>query len=176
MDFLDRANDLRKPPPHGSPYSVPVPGSEKPGRSPIYRHWRFRDGILKSLDPNVCLFPGISDTITEISLDEERTRFVRKHRYVAPPVLQSEYTKNRAANRTPKANCLGWRPYDPVSKNFGKYQWLDYSTVQKRRANFGAGIVELNTAAGVTEQKYGIGLWCQNRPEWQIAGMLKSGT
>lgn len=35
----------------------------------------------------------------------------------------------------------------------------------------GAGIVELHKAIGVTDEKYGIGLWCQNRPEWQITDL-----
>ena len=48
---------------------------------------------------------------------------------------------------------------------------MDYGTVQKRRANFGVGIVDVNRKAGVVEQKYGVGLWCQNRPEWQLTGM-----
>jgi long-chain acyl-CoA synthetase len=52
---------------------------------------------------------------------------------------------------------------------------MDYATVQRRRANFGAGIVELHKRAGVTEEKYGVGLWCQNRPEWQLTGMQFSG-
>ena len=47
---------------------------------------------------------------------------------------------------------------------------MDYQTVQKRRADFGVGLVELHKQAGVSEKKYGIGLWCQNRPEWQITG------
>ena len=34
----------------------------------------------------------------------------------------------------------------------------------------GAGLVHLHKQVGVTEQSYGIGLWCQNRPEWQITG------
>lgn len=50
---LELAKDYRTPPSAGSPYSVPVPGTEQPGRSATYRHWRFKDGILKSLDPNV---------------------------------------------------------------------------------------------------------------------------
>lgn len=48
---------------------------------------------------------------------------------------------------------------------------MDYGTVQRRRANFGVGIVQVNREAGVLDQKYGVGLWCQNRPEWQITGM-----
>ena len=80
------------------------------------------------------------------------------------------------ANRQPNNKCLGSRPYDPVTKTFGKYEWMTYGEVQKRRANFGAGIVAVNKAAGVVEQKYGVGLWCQNRPEWQITGSTNALT
>ena len=44
--------------------------------------------------------------------------------------------------------------------------------MQKRRANFGVGIVEINKQAGVLNQTYGVGLWCQNRPEWQLTGEI----
>ncbi len=47
---------------------------------------------------------------------------------------------------------------------------MSYGTVQKRRANLGAGIVEVNKRSGVSDEKYGVGLWCQNRPEWQLTG------
>ncbi|KAL9031644.1 MAG: hypothetical protein Q9196_000358 [Gyalolechia fulgens] len=47
---------------------------------------------------------------------------------------------------------------------------MDYATVQLRRANFGVGIVQINKQAGVTESRYGVGLWCLNRPEWQLTG------
>ena len=51
--YLELAKDYHTPPPAGGPYSVTVPGTEQLGRSATYRHWRFRDGLLKSLDPNV---------------------------------------------------------------------------------------------------------------------------
>ena len=51
--YLELAKDYHKPPPANSPYSVTLPGTEQPGRSAIYRHWRFKNGLLKSLDPNV---------------------------------------------------------------------------------------------------------------------------
>jgi len=70
----------------------------------------------------------------------------------------------------PANRCLGWRPYNVATKTFGPYEWMDYQTVQRRRTEFGAGLIELHKHAGVTEQKYGVGLWCQNRPEWQITG------
>jgi long-chain acyl-CoA synthetase len=48
---------------------------------------------------------------------------------------------------------------------------MDYGTVQQRRTDFGAGLVQLHKGVGVTDAKYGVGLWCQNRPEWQITGV-----
>ena len=75
-----------------------------------------------------------------------------------------------SATLCPKVHCLGSRPYDPKTKSFGSFQWIDYQTVQKRRANLGVGLVELHKKHGRVDQKYGVGLWCQNRPEWQIAG------
>ncbi|KAF2118971.1 long-chain-fatty-acid-CoA ligase/ protein binding protein [Lophiotrema nucula] len=77
-----------------------------------------------------------------------------------------------SAARYPKNKCLGHRPYDTVSKTFGPYSWQDYETIQIRRKNLGAGFVHLHRKAGITQPKqYGIGLWCQNRPEWQITDL-----
>jgi len=43
--------------------------------------------------------------------------------------------------------------------------------VHTRRKNFGAGLVHLHRQAGITGSNYGIGLWCQNRPEWQVTDL-----
>lgn len=78
------------------------------------------------------------------------------------------------ANRLPKNHCLGYRPYNPVTKTFGNYTWMDYQTVQKRRAAFGSGLRELHNKHNCGKSgQYGVGLWCQNRPEWQITGMYR---
>lgn len=50
-DITAKIQAIAQPPPPGSPYGVPVPGSERPNRSAIYRHWRFRDGPLATFDP-----------------------------------------------------------------------------------------------------------------------------
>lgn len=59
--------ELARAPPEGSPQAVPLPGSETPGRSPIYRHWRFADKpLLTTMDPDVRtlhdLFQSSADT------------------------------------------------------------------------------------------------------------------
>lgn len=133
------AASLVVPPPPGSPYSLPIPGSEKEDRSAVYRHWRFIDGpLLQTLDPEL---------------------------------LTAHDSFEATVRKSPNARCLGSRAYDPATKEFGKYQWLSYAETATRRKNFGAGLVELHKKAGVQEDRqYGVGLWCQNRPEWQISG------
>jgi long-chain acyl-CoA synthetase len=51
-----RAVELQPPPKRGNPYAVALPGSKIEGRSEVYRHWRFADGLLETLDPNASLF------------------------------------------------------------------------------------------------------------------------
>jgi len=131
---------LSPPPAKLAPYSVPIPGSEKEGRSAVYRNWRFANSqLLTTLDPAV------------------RT---------GHDVFES------SAKKYPKNRCLGERSYDGVSKTWGPYSWQTYAEVAERRKNFGAGIRDLHEKAGVTGANYGVGLWCQNRPEWQITGMF----
>ncbi|KAA8647552.1 hypothetical protein EYZ11_010878 [Aspergillus tanneri] len=136
---LARAEELRQEPPKGIPYAIALPGTEKPGRSKVYRAHNTQKELVKSLDPKV---------------------------------LTSHDAFESTANRVPKNHCLGWRPYNPATKTYGPYQWIDYQTVQKRRADFGAGLVELHLKHDCHHPgQYGIGLWCQNRPEWQITDL-----
>jgi long-chain acyl-CoA synthetase len=138
---LQKATELSAPPPKGTPYSLPIPGSQVEGRSAVYRHWKFVDQpILEKLVP-------------EITTGHEAFE--------------------ATAARYPKNNCLGHRPYDPVTKTWGAYVWQNFATVQTRRKNFGAGLVRLHMKAGVhtPQEQYGVGLWCQNRPEWQITDL-----
>jgi long-chain acyl-CoA synthetase len=88
-----------------------------------------------------------------------------------PNVRTAHDVFESTAQRSPRSQCLGKRSYDAVKKSWGPYEWEDYGTVQLRRAHLGVGIVELHKRIGVTDDKYGIGLWCQNRPEWQITDL-----
>lgn len=135
---MDVAAKMYAPPPVGVPFSIAVPGSQKEGRSHVYRHWRAADGPIQTLDPAVT-------TVHELF--------------------------EQTAKRIPSSKCLGHRPYDPATKVYGGYVWQTYGEVQKRRANFGVGLVALHEQVGVTGTQYGVGLWCQNRPEWQIVDL-----
>lgn len=126
------------PPPPGSPYSLPVPGTERENRTHIYRNYAFRDGpLLERLEPHV---------MTVHDLFEETWQY------------------------RPQKRMLGWRPWNPSTKTWDpKYVWSTYGEIAERRKNFGTGIVELHHRVGVpAHSKYGVGIWAQNRPEWQI--------
>ncbi|KAK5661498.1 hypothetical protein OQA88_11402 [Cercophora sp. LCS_1] len=129
---------ISQPPPPGSPYALPVPGTERPNRTAVYRHWRFVNGpLLETYDP-------------------------------AHQTLHDLF--EASATAIPNNQCLGWRPWNPSTKSWEpKYTWITYGQVAERRKNLGAGIVELHKRVGVTEEKYGVGLWSQNRAEWQIS-------
>ncbi|KAH7112186.1 long-chain-fatty-acid-CoA ligase/ protein binding protein [Dendryphion nanum] len=88
-----------------------------------------------------------------------------------PAITTAHEVFEAAAVRFPKNKCLGHRPYDPVTKTFSQYVWQDYEAIQTRRKNFGAGLIHLHREAGVHDANFGIGLWCQNRPEWQITDL-----
>ena len=132
------AERYRQAPAQGQPYSIQLPNSELPDRTPVYRHPQCRDGLLETLDPNILTAHDIFEA---------------------------------TAQRVPTSPCLGQRSYDSVEKSWGPYLWQDYATVQRRRADFGVGLVEIHRRAGMNEVKFGVGLWCQNRPEWQITDL-----
>jgi long-chain acyl-CoA synthetase len=135
---LEGAAKYYAPPPVGVPYSAILPGSEQEGRSPVYRNWRNKDGLMYTLDPSVSSTHDMFES---------------------------------AAKQVPNNRCLGHRPYDPATKTFGPYVWETYADIQRRKTNFGAGLVGLLESVGVHGRQHGIGLWCQNRPEWQITDL-----
>ncbi|EEP79235.1 conserved hypothetical protein [Uncinocarpus reesii 1704] len=126
--FKAMATEFAKPAPKGTPISVSIPGSEQPGRTAVYRHWKIGNGeLMKTLDPQVRTAHDMFET-------------------------------------------TGWRPWDAAKQNFGPYVWMDYGTVRARRAAIGVGLVELHRQLGIQDRTFGVGLWCQNRPEWQLTG------
>lgn len=112
------------------------------------------------------------------SQKEGRTKIYRHHRCQDGPLeLLDENHKTlydyfeSSANRTPNAPVFGTRAWNSAKNVFGPYEWTDYETVKKRKDDFGRGLVEVHAREGVTGTQYGIGLWCQNRMEWQITDM-----
>ncbi|PKS12189.1 hypothetical protein jhhlp_001487 [Lomentospora prolificans] len=139
--YSERAiRDLSNPPPPGTAQGVAIPGTEREGRSPIYRNFRFHDGpLLSTFDPAIQ---------TTYDLFEDVVR------------------------KFPNSRCLGSRPWNPQTKAWeNKYVWQTYADVSKRAKNLGAGLVEIHRKAGITADKFGVGLWSQNRAEWQISDL-----
>lgn len=141
QDAATLLKPLGAAPPPGTPYAMPVPGTEREGRTGAYRHWKFQNGpLLDTFHPSMRTFHDIFEN----SLERRRNK-----------------------------RCLGSRPWNPATKTFdGHYVWMTYGDVGERRKNLGAGIVEVHKRAGITQDKYGVGIWAQNRAEWQITGQL----
>lgn len=135
--------EFSQPAPPGVPHGLPIPNSERPGRSAVYRNYRYVDQPLQeTLDPEV-------QTLHDIF--EETVR------------------------RLPNNRCLGVRPWVSATRTWeDKYEWVTYAQVAERRKNFGAGIVEIHNRIGHSKDKYPVGLWSQNRPEWQITDLALS--
>ncbi|KAI1418211.1 acetyl-CoA synthetase-like protein [Hypoxylon sp. FL1857] len=129
--------ELSKPPAPGAPYSLPVPGTEREGRSPIYRHYKFTDKpLLETYVPEIRTFHDLFQD---------------------------------AVKRFPNNKCLGTRPWNPVTKSWeNHFVWETYAEVATRAKNFGSGIYELHRRIGVPPGNHGVGVWSQNRAEWQI--------
>lgn len=110
---------------------------------------------------------------------EGRSAVYRHWRFANGPVLQTLDPAVRTAHeifesslkKYPNNRCLGERSYDGVTKTWGGFTWQTYKQVGERRRNFGVGILELHKQLGITDEKFGVGLWCQNRPEWQITDL-----
>ncbi|KAI1632615.1 AMP-binding enzyme [Biscogniauxia mediterranea] len=131
---------ISTPPPGNSPYAVPIPGTQREGRTHIYRHWRFQDRpLLDTYSPEI-------RTYYDLFQDSLR--------------------------RFPNNRCLGSRPWNPNTKTWEpKYVWQTYTEVANRARNFGSGVYELHRRLGIPPGNHGVGLWSQNRPEWQIADL-----
>jgi long-chain acyl-CoA synthetase len=78
----------------------------------------------------------------------------------------------KSANRWPNRRCFGVRNWNTTSRNWeDKFDWITYGQVAERRKNFGAGLVEVHKRINYPKDKFPVGLWSQNRPEWQITDL-----
>jgi long-chain acyl-CoA synthetase len=76
----------------------------------------------------------------------------------------------------PNGPCLGHRTctYDPVTglpKSWSGYQWQTYTQISKRRFDFGRGLqfVHNEVLHLPSADKWHLGIYAVNRPEWVIA-------
>ncbi len=118
---------------------------------------------------------SIADPNTEV---QGRSKVYRHWRFrdgpltnIDPSIQSIHDLFESTVHRVPHAPCLGHRPWNSTKAAFGPYEWIDYETVQQRKNALGAGLIELHSREGITGANYGIGLWCQNRPEWQMVDL-----
>jgi long-chain acyl-CoA synthetase len=125
--------EISTPPPPGSPYAVPIPGTEREGRSPIYRHWRFTDKpLLATLNPNAHTFFDLF----EASVKEY-------------PNSRCLGTRHWNAARKAWDNKYTWKTYAEVnarSKNFGSGILELHRQIGIPPGNYGVGLWSPNRA------------------------------
>jgi long-chain acyl-CoA synthetase len=140
-DMAAYIKSLSTPPAPGVLHGVSIPGSERPGRSAIYRHHKIGDGpLLTTFNPEI---QSVNDLF------------------------------EAAVKKRPGKRCLGTRHWNVSTQAWqDQYEWETYAEVAERRKNLGAGLVDIHKSIGHNQDKYGVGLWSQNRAEWQITGRL----
>lgn len=138
-----KINELIAPPPPGTPHGVAIPGSERPNRSQIYRHWQFTNQpLLETLDPAVTTLQDLFESSAQ-RFPNNKCLGVRKW-------LQQSQTWD---------NKFTWMTYSEVAqrrKHFGA------GLVEIHRE-----------AKHEQEKNYPIALWSPNQPEWQLVGKRK---
>ncbi|KAG0071458.1 hypothetical protein BGZ89_010584 [Linnemannia elongata] len=123
--------------------SVEVPGTRTPGATGHYRHAAFVDGLVD----NIRADPAVK-TLYDL--------------------FQSSLAKFQ------DKDMLGSRNYDSVTKTWSGYNWQSYRQVDQRVNAFGSGVMHINEAVlGNTQlNRWSLGIWSLNRPEWFISEMI----
>lgn len=63
QDATTLLKQYSSPPPVGKPYAVPVPGTERKGRTATYRHWQFQNSpLLDTYHPAIKTFHDIFES------------------------------------------------------------------------------------------------------------------
>ncbi|GAK67149.1 acetyl-CoA synthetase-like protein [Moesziomyces antarcticus] len=79
----------------------------------------------------------------------------------------------RAKDENLKSDVAGWRPWNPVTKDFEKhFEWYTHEEVEEERTAIGSGIGALarqgRLGDGVGQTEFTVGIWTLNRPEFMI--------
>lgn len=114
-----------------------------------------------------------------------RTAAYRHWRFVDKPLLAGfdpdlksvHDVFEKTVRRIPNKRAFGTRNWNTAARDWeDKFDWVTFSEAAERRKNLGAGLVEVHKLAGIEKDKHGVGLWSQNRLEWQLTGEYASET
>ncbi|RIA86944.1 hypothetical protein C1645_828502 [Glomus cerebriforme] len=77
-----------------------------------------------------------------------------------------QYAAGKYANNP----CLGYRPFNKNTGQYGEYVWETYKETLDRFTNLGSGLVHINDTIvkNGKKDKYPIGVWSINKPEFQL--------
>jgi long-chain acyl-CoA synthetase len=133
-------NTIMTPPPAGSPYGLPLPNSATANRSPVYRHWMFRDKpLLSTFEPEL---PTIYHLVEDAAIRFAKLRCLGWRSW---DVAKQDWTD--------KFEWINYAQFRERKNNLG----AGIVELQDRIGRH-------------NDAKYGVGLLSQNRPEWQITG------
>ncbi|SNX86732.1 related to Long-chain-fatty-acid--CoA ligase 6 [Melanopsichium pennsylvanicum] len=78
----------------------------------------------------------------------------------------------RAKEENLKDDVAGWRPWNPIIKNFEPhFEWYTHEEVEEERTAVGSGLGALakqGRLGDVSETEWTVGMWMLNRPEFMI--------
>lgn len=130
---------LASPPPD-TPYGLPLPGSEKPNRTSVYRHWQFRDKpLLSTFEPEL-------PTAYHL-MEDSAIRHAHKR------CLGWRSWDSKTQDWTGSYEWMNYAQFRERKNNMGAGIVEIHERLNRH-----------NNA------KYGVGLLSPNRPEWQITG------
>ncbi|RCI17079.1 hypothetical protein L249_3254 [Ophiocordyceps polyrhachis-furcata BCC 54312] len=131
MAYAAEVGQLNAPPSPGQPYGLPIPGSERPGRTAVYRHLHFHDRpLVTTLDPTI---RSVNDGFeNSVRLNGKKNCFGTR--------------KWLPESRT-WADRFEWMTYDQVAlrrKNFGAGLVEAVQRAGCRQSKYGVGLWSLN--------------------------------
>ncbi|KAG6335217.1 hypothetical protein ID866_3862 [Astraeus odoratus] len=135
--------------------SVEVPGTKRPGQTAHYHNGEHFRSIAESIFNSFAAIFGLLDTNAPTALK------------TLPDVFNNGYSMN------PDAKLLGHRPLlSKTPLKFGPYVWQTYRQVDVRRRRIGSALHHMfNTGELKATDLETVGLWSQNRPEWQLVDL-----
>ncbi|KAJ3498662.1 hypothetical protein NLG97_g948 [Lecanicillium saksenae] len=134
-------SELRAPPPPGQPHGLPLAGTEKPNRSPVYRHWKYVDKpLLETFDPAVKSLHDLFESSVQ--------------QFPGNACLGSRKWLPGTRTWDDKFTWLTYAEVAQRRKNFGAGVVELHDRIKHSK-----------------QTQYPIALWAPNKPEWQVVDL-----